>query len=189
MRARKKSMTETFDEYRNAVLKLSENLRTPLSELELVEILQRGLRPRIRQQLLYVQINSLAQLRVLSLKGESLLTEISKPIFLNAPNNARNNFSRRQVNEIDALDDTDEENVSQVELHTEVDEITRRMSNYKLICWNCRQEGHRYVDCVQERSIFCYGCGLVGIYKPNCIACRSKNSNASEGSQQNPRKN
>lgn len=48
-------------------------------------------------------------------------------------------------------------------------------------CWNCDQLGHYFEDCLQERTIFCYGCGAKNTYKPQCVKCQnrkaSKNSN------------
>lgn len=78
IRARKQGPTECFDDFRNAILRTAEALQTPLSEMELVEIMQHNLRPRIRHQLLFVPVNSLAELRRLCLRGESLANEIAK---------------------------------------------------------------------------------------------------------------
>lgn len=38
-------------------------------------------------------------------------------------------------------------------------------------CWNCDEFGHHWQDCIQIRTIFCYGCGLKNVYKPNCAKC------------------
>lgn len=184
MRARKQGPLESFDDYRNAILQIASNLRTPLREPELVEILQRGLRLRVRQQLLYVSINSVSELRKYCLKGENLLNEVSK-MGLQATNVNRGNFPRRQVNELDTGLEVDE--LVDVSSVVEVDEVVRR-SGERLTCWNCRREGHRYTDCIGERTIFCYGCGAVGVYKPSCQTCMSGNLNRSEVSKTNLRK-
>lgn len=52
--------------------------RSCISETELVEILQRGLRSRIRQLLIIVSINVVALLRNLCITGETFLMEIAK---------------------------------------------------------------------------------------------------------------
>jgi len=162
MRVRKQGSSESFDEYRNVILKIGEDLSHPLSEAEMVEILLRGLRPRLRQQLLFVPINgSMATLRQFCIKGESLQQELSKsfPTQAYAPN--RNKVPQRNVDEIDL--EQEEEFESEVEIAV--------VKGSKLICWNCRKEGHRYFDCLEERNLFCYGCGAIGIYKPNCSHC------------------
>lgn len=38
-------------------------------------------------------------------------------------------------------------------------------------CWKCGDEGHMWDMCVKERQIFCYGCGLRNVYKPQCLKC------------------
>lgn len=51
-----------------------------------------------------------------------------------------------------------------------------KLSDY-LICWNCRDMGHRYQDCNQALlHEFCFGCGSPNIRKPNCMKCQSKMS-------------
>lgn len=180
MRTRKQSPMESFDEYKNAMYKMAENLSSPLEEQELVDILQRGLRPRIRQQLLYVNVGSVAELRRLCLKGETLLKEISKP----DGNVNRNQFRGRMINEIDI--DMANEPLDDKLLESEVNEVSiNRRKN--LLCWNCRGEGHRYVDCLESRTVFCYGCGEVGFYKPKCKKYVSGNSLTSEGAKEHLR--
>lgn len=186
MRSRKQGPNESFEEYKSVILKMAESLHIPLREEEMVEILQRGLRPRIRQQLLYVPINSVAQLRKLCLKGESLLSEVSKG---SSPltNYSRNtsNCARRSVNELEdnVLVTNGSDNTDKVM----VDELTKRDVD-KLNCWNCRKDGHRYMDCIEARSIFCYGCGAAGVYKPTCRNCNSGNFKRSESAHLHFRK-
>ncbi|KAI8121792.1 hypothetical protein CVS40_7153 [Lucilia cuprina] len=182
MRTRKQNPSETFDDYKNAIFKISENLSTPLREQELVDILQRGLRPRIRQQLLYINITSVAELRCLCLKGESLLKEISKSDSMVN----RNQVQRRFINEIDreTIDETLNDNIL---TEGDINGLSRDRET-KLKCWNCHREGHRYFDCLEDRTVFCYGCGEVGVYKPKCVKCSSGNSKVSECAKQNLRK-
>lgn len=180
MRARKQTPSESFDDYKNAIFKISEDLSTPLREREFVDILQRGLRPKIRQQLLYVNIGSVADLRRLCIKGENLLKEISKTdSSLN-----RGPFQRRPINEI--CIEGEEELGKDILPDSEISELARGSTN-TLVCWNCRNGGHRYFDCLEDRTTFCYGCGAVGIYKPNCSKCSPGNSRPSEGVRQNLR--
>lgn len=47
----------------------------------------------------------------------------------------------------------------------------------KLKCWNCDLFGHRYQECLAPRRVFCYGCGRLDTYKPNCQHCMEKNRN------------
>lgn len=46
-----------------------------------------------------------------------------------------------------------------------------------LVCWNCRDIGHRYHDCLKDfLEIFCFGCGNHGVRKPNCFVCKKRAS-------------
>lgn len=181
MRARKQGINESFDEYKNAILKIAEELKRPISEEELVEIVQRGLRPRVRQQLLYVPINgSMSALRQCCIKGESLISELSKTNIGNLGGPFKTSATQQALGKrnIQELELNSEELVGEEhQLITEVEEIAKRG---KLTCWNCRKEGHTYFDCLEERSLFCYGCGAIGVYKPNCVKCLSGNGRKGE---------
>lgn len=38
-------------------------------------------------------------------------------------------------------------------------------------CWNCDKPGHIYIDCMEPRHVFCYGCGMRNTYRPTCVNC------------------
>lgn len=45
-----------------------------------------------------------------------------------------------------------------------------------LVCWNCDEMGHAFVDCeVATKNVFCYGCGAKNVYKPSCPKCQQGN--------------
>jgi len=184
LRTIKQGPTECFDSYKNSVLKVAEDLHQPIPDSELVEILLRGLRPRLRQQLLYVPINgSMEMLRKYCLKGESFMQEMSK-ITPSNQNWTSKGYQgpRKTVAVIENYHDLEMSDIEEEKLS--INEIAQRR---KLICWNCREEGHRYVDCVKSRSVFCYGCGAKGVYKPNCTQCNAGNSRKSEANTGKPR--
>lgn len=44
------------------------------------------------------------------------------------------------------------------------------------ICWNCKDLGHIFKDCAKPvpfGRIFCFGCGLENMLKPNCSNCKN----------------
>lgn len=43
--------------------------------------------------------------------------------------------------------------------------------NTAILCWNCEERGHTFVDCLAPRNIFCYGCGLKNTVRPQCPKC------------------
>ncbi|XP_065356323.1 uncharacterized protein LOC135950717 [Calliphora vicina] len=48
------------------------------------------------------------------------------------------------------------------------------------ICWNCKEDGHMFMDCPsQRRRLFCYKCGHDNTVTPKCPTCQG-NRNANE---------
>ncbi|XP_062713751.1 uncharacterized protein LOC134290601 [Aedes albopictus] len=42
-----------------------------------------------------------------------------------------------------------------------------------MLCWNCDEEGHRFMDCPKPQAIlFCYRCGRKGYSLRSCFTCR-----------------
>ena len=169
MRNRMQGPTESFDEYRNAVLKISESLTVGISEPELLEILQRCLRVRTREKLLVVQIKSLFELRQFCLKFESFYKDMNKA---SSNNIVKTIPQKRHIMEVNA------------EIAVEIDVLNSFPTT--LVCWNCKKPGHPYHECMEERTLFCYGCGAPNTYKPQCSKCQG-NGKMSEGSKRNPR--
>lgn len=53
-----------------------------------------------------------------------------------------------------------------------------------LICWNCDEEGHHFMDCPKPQAIlFCYRCGQKGFSLRSCYTCRNRTGNESAGIQ------
>lgn len=40
-----------------------------------------------------------------------------------------------------------------------------------VICWNCDDMGHTYIDCPAARKIFCFSCGTKNVVRPQCPRC------------------
>lgn len=169
IRNRKQKPGESFDFYFDAVSTIMDRLSSPMSETELIEVLTRNLRPEIRQDLLYVPIHTIPQLRKLVKKRENFLNDehVRKNLA------SRNNTSfapRKYVSELDGSD-CQISSDSVMEPDISVNAIQTSVSTK---CWNCDESGHHWMDCLHDRKIFCYGCGAEGIYKPNCEKCAAK---------------
>ncbi|XP_055612319.1 DNA translocase FtsK-like [Uranotaenia lowii] len=53
------------------------------------------------------------------------------------------------------------------------------------ICWNCDEEGHRFMNCPLPQAIlFCYRCGRKGYSLRSCFTCRTDAENPQAGNQQ-----
>ena len=52
-------------------------------------------------------------------------------------------------------------------------------------CWNCDDEGHRFMDCPKPQAVlFCYRCGRKGYSLRSCFTCRTDAGNAPAENQQ-----
>lgn len=156
IRDRKQKPGEPFDTFYDALIDISDRLATPLPERLLVEILRRNLQPEIQHELLNLEIKSVSQLREICRKREFFLQDMGKMFGL-----SKSLVPRRQVHE----------------LFQEDSEIAdEEISAISLVCWNCQKSGHRYQECLDDRRVFCYGCGTPNVYKPTCSTCNaSKN--------------
>lgn len=174
LRNRKQRTNESFDAFFEAVSAIMDRLPCPMTDNELIEILARNLRPEVRQDLLYIKINSISHLRQLVQTREHFLSD--EYVRKNLPSRAinTNNVARKYIADIQGED----ANESTEDLMQNVDAIHKTMSSSK--CWNCDVVGHHWQDCLHDRSIFCYGCGAKNVYKPNCIECKTRKSNHSK---------
>lgn len=160
IRDRKQRANENFDSFYESVLNISDRLSQPFQENVLVEILCRNLLPEIQHEILNIKIRTVSELRDICRRREFFLQDIGRKqvVQKTLP------FVRKHVNELDEeiLQLSDDEGVSAI----------------SLICWNCQKSGHRYQDCLEDRKVFCYGCGASNVYKPKCTNCNnfSKNS-------------
>lgn len=159
LRSRKQKPGERFDTFYDAILKITDRLQSPIHESEMVEIIKRNLRPEVRKGLLHFYISSVSKLREFVRKYEILDDEIN---YGSKPN--RHMLPRRNISELEAKVVNEDENI-QLE---EIKELT---------CWNCSEVGHKYDECMGDRTVFCYGCGAPNTYKPNCQKCSKFSKN------------
>lgn len=172
IRNRKQKPGESFDIYYESISSLLDRLPNPLSEIELIEIITRNLRPDIRHELLYQQIHSISHLRKLVQMRESFLNDeyVRRNFSARNPNTF---VPRRHVAEIEC-ENSDTNSKFEFQAEPNIDAINKTKSAPR--CWNCDQQGHYFEDCLHEKTIFCYGCGAKNTYKPQCSTCLNRNS-------------
>lgn len=168
IRNRKQKQGESFDVFFDTISAMMDRLPTPMTEAEIVEILIRNLRPEIRQEILYVPVKDVSHLRNLVQMREHFLNDehVRRNLFNRS---SQNYLSRRQIAGIDFSREINDV-VGETEMS--VDALQEYQKRTK--CWNCDQLGHHWENCLEDRQVFCYGCGTKKIYKPNCTNCLTK---------------
>lgn len=167
--ARKQLPKESFADFSVAVQQLTVRLRRIVDEEETVEILKRNMNFRLRESLLFHEVNTVECLHSLCRKLEKIWSEQSS-----------RRIEFRRVNEI-------EQKLDQVELEPDlckhgypnqvVQKEVHAIQTQYIICWNCKDMGHTFQDCKSnQRNVFCYGCGAENTYRPDCNHC-SKSGN------------
>ncbi|KAI8119460.1 hypothetical protein CVS40_9298 [Lucilia cuprina] len=154
---RRQLENETFDEFCNAVLHLRNQQTYPIKEQDLVEIMKGNLKQSMIQLLFAVRPVGLDHFRTEARRAENLI---------NNQKAFQTRYVRRQVNELKFESEGTEE-------------VNAIMTKVKLVCWNCKEEGHAFMDCPSERRrLFCYKCGHDNTVTPRCPTCQgNQNSN------------
>lgn len=164
---RKQRHNETFDEFYDAVMVLCDRLHTQISEHELCETLQRNLRPEVRHEILHLEITRIAQLRRAVRRHEKFIKDTSFSTL------GKRTPQKSQISEVfeDDMNPHRGENAQNSD-----SEVCLVVKSGK--CWNCDNVGHSFIDCLEPRTVFCYGCGAKNVYKPKCSNCQRKRENA-----------
>lgn len=183
VRNRKQKAGESFDQFYEAVSAITDRLPTPISEMELIEIIAHNIRPEIRQDLLYIPIYSIPHLRKLVQMRENFFSE--EHVKKNFLSRNQNQYFPRRIAEIS---DSTESTTAEIEECSDFAVEAVQKQEIVTNCWNCDEIGHHWEDCLQSRRIFCYGCGAKETYKPNCIKCATRKQNMSKNFRTGPQK-
>ncbi|EDV90303.1 GH24668 [Drosophila grimshawi] len=78
---------------------------------------------------------------------------------------------RRQVYAVEELEMEAESNCED-----KGEEEIAAIHHANITCWYCDVKGHVWENCLAQRRIFCYGCGALNVYKPQCKVCIQRRS-------------
>lgn len=163
IRRRKQKINENFDDYLDVISSMTDKLKTSINDRDMCEILMRNLKNEIRHELLHLEITSVSQLRREVRKHEKFMKDVHA--------NESRRSTKGHVSELTGKDEKDSANAL-------MDDNNEIYAIQNLKCWNCDKAGHTYIDCMDTRRVFCYGCGLKDIYRPTCPNCSRKPGNA-----------
>lgn len=186
--SRRQGSREEFGDFCLNIECMSARLTRQMDEAELLEILRQNMSPRLQDRLLLVPIQTIEQLKRACQKYERMWSSVAEQ------SKDRNYTGRLAELGFDSQTEPfvgtsnsevlsyPAEMMSQLDINRqhELAEINRNRSRPNsdlVICWNCDDIGHTFVDCQSnERKIFCYGCGAKNVYKPKCPKCNSGNA-------------
>jgi len=174
---------EKFDDFLDALKRISSRMMTPLTDHELFNVARGALRDDVQKELLHMHIHGLSHLRQLCRESEDFTEQCNqraglerrsgpKPPSFPPAGKMFRNVNELQVDCRAGWEENDEEDGDF--LTEEVAAIGQRV----LKCWNCLEEGHPWFKCRKEQKLFCWGCGKPGIKTPDCGRCLQKGKNS-----------
>lgn len=187
---------ESINDFILKIESYNSKLNTPFLEAELVRILRNNMKTTLQNATLLFNFQSVEQLRSSCSKYEKLWLKSRQqhrtvnppvPVYRGRANVNEVYFTPNYDNLYHAQDqclpdlpDFSSFHISEVEPDPKphiISEVLRRQdtkTNQNLICWNCKDLGHTYWECLQPLSEFCYGCGKSDVRLPNCPRCKEE---------------
>lgn len=185
MSSRRQKTGERFDDYCQDVERLSFQLREPVREARLVELLRKNAEPGLQQVLCLHDIRSVEEMRARCQRYErqwasrdrvyrSQRERIGKVSELETDFKLMK-IGKSQTDQVEqrARATTDDEGENRhVDKKEFIDALQMPAKKVaEMTCWNCDAKGHTYADCQASRRVFCYGCGARDAYKTSCSRC------------------
>lgn len=183
---------ERIDHYISIIKTMNEKLLHPLYDDELFEIIRDNLHGDYIQMIRNVRVRDLEQLAEVCREGEKLLDRERKyqpppsrllrqyvdpeespqrrVAFENRDSSPHHNTVRSSA----VTSTADKSKPSYRSNNSRNSPDAREKSNQSdkhrkhLICWNCREPGHTYYTCLDDRKLFCYNCGNPGVHTVKC---------------------
>lgn len=189
---------ERFAEFCIAMQEMEVRLNVRMGAHELLEVLQRNMLPSLQDRLLFVTVNSLRELQQRVQQIEELVQrqaevnqlrrvyprihEIAEPVRgVTAERSSREQeppsavvVGRRDNPVADSQFPVGvaSRTNDRSELVCALDPAAEKLPY--IVCWNCDDLGHTFMDCTAPRIVFCYGCGAKNVYRPQCTKCNSR---------------
>lgn len=209
---------ETFSDFALEIQKLNGRLRRRLTEQELIIRLCQNMNPALRNVTLAYQVNiqRIEELRVICQRFEKMwsqtgydprgfsdaswrrrptVNELEYPAekTYSLPENSSDVQFYQEAVRPSSTGNYENSPTNDPRLDVSALNAPQRRDfgperrNY-VICWNCKDIGHIYIDCTQDLlHKFCFGCGRENVRKPDCYNCQKKMSENWKPNVQYPR--
>lgn len=190
---------EEFRKYFDAMMAISARLAKTIPDDELLEIIKRNMRPGLQIALINHNFSNLDELLLQCVSLESMWTRLGynpeafvlnrrsvEEVFIESTdeqlvlNKAEHNLSALNIQkQINAPRSFQLKNSNPPVTDGKYSNSYSMPASFKsdpnllTICFNCDDIGHHFKDCqVQEKRVFCYRCGNLGFYLPQCPNCK-----------------
>lgn len=164
LRRRTQHSSETIGVYLAVMGSYFNRLRCSTSEEAKMAIILKNLHPYYQDRLRDPLPRTLDDLRAVCRRIEAMRDSINN--YVEPTTSRRANILERDLAYVDTADQRDN-GPAQCSSGTRVKK--------PILCWNCKREGHRAIDCTSEKKIYCYGCRKEGVTKKTCDRCNKGN--------------
>lgn len=173
---RKQRTGESLDAFFQAVKKLRCRVRANISEHEMIRILKSNLRQDIGIIVYPMNIYTVEQLRYECKEIER--TFMKKESISSFPKARVNHPRQTYVNEVYHNTENEADLLEEIQYENRKTKASSNQAGSSgLICWDCRQPGHVFMDCpVPSRNLFCYRCGYAGVKSFYCPQCKENST-------------
>lgn len=176
---RKQQRGETFTAFLSDIDRMNKLLTKPLSRKRTFQIVWENMQQRYRSKLACFNVENLTELKDLchriDANDPSLYPVSSRHVVNNVEAEQQETESEEELNAIDRRNQRQSENRN---WRTQDRTRERPVEGYRTnaphettrlpLCWNCRQHGHFWRQCHEEKSTFCYVCGNAGTVAATC---------------------
>lgn len=170
MRNRKQKPNELFSAFLTDLDSLQQRLIHPMSEFEKFELVVENMKMSYKRRLALEDIHSIEDLAQKCYRFDALEQSLFNP---------RSRGINQEVHAVVVEEDelSDGENINVIDTNVVRKANVTKARNPVMprnqevnvkFCWNCRNEGHFWRFCPQEKQVFCHVCGYTGRVVANC---------------------
>lgn len=170
---RKQQKGETFIAFVTEIERLNKLLTKPISNRRKFEIVWENMRQHYRSKLACFTIGNLEELIQVNYRIDANDPSLHPvgPKF-SVHNLEGNEEEESNDEEVNAIGRKPMRNQNQGSTEDRADHTTRgedrREATRVPLCWNCRQNGHFWRECREQKTTFCYVCGNPGKISSTC---------------------
>lgn len=168
LRKRTQHPSETIGVYLAVMSSYFARLRCPVDERTKLMIIIKNIHPFYQDRLRDPLPTTLDELRVVCRRMEERRDAIRGYV---EPSSKRTGILERDLAYVEV-----ESNCSSAAISSSCSQL--KSDKREVICFRCRQPGHKVLGCSQQKKVYCYRCKKDGVTLKNCPNCKVQAGNA-----------